>query len=260
LSSNARRIPPRHRDDRVGLGRSRLDRMRILRPTRDATSKKRSTSGSCATTRSSSPARATTRRQYYVRANTPWNDYSAIQIESVSLWIEERVEEAERRGSEEAHRLCSTRRCTTKLRENFKIVDQPGPGVIPDPGGIDRGEGSPGPRFNNGHDGDPAGSVGVVGPGTRHRHRGARGRGEPWKRRRPTRSRTIASPRSSTLVRDQGNHADALEVGRRQAICDHWGERARDFFVRQGVQPEARCEEGEVDAASRSNSSHARRS
>jgi len=234
LSSNARRI-------RLVIAMTALVSVAaasigcgIIRPTRGRHFEEAEQSGFLRDYSQLKPQEGYDAQQVYVRPNTPWKDYSAIQIESVSLWIED---ESKKPSAEDQKKLTDMlyKALHDKLSENFKIVDQPGPGVIQIRAALTEAKGArvalntvttviPQARL--------ASSVLGLGTDTAALVGAASMEAEATDAITNDRLAAVVDSRAGTkgITRMLSKWADV------QAICDHWGERARDFFVRQGVQ------------------------
>jgi hypothetical protein len=173
-------------------------------------------------------------QEVYVRPNTAWKDYSAIQIESVSLWIRD---QSEKPSAEDQKKITDMlyKSLHEKLGEKFKIVNEPGPGVIQLRAAFTEAKGArvalntvttviPQARAVSTILGLGTDTAALVGSASME--------AEATDAITNDRLAAVVDSRAGT----KGITRMLTKWGDVQAICDHWGERARDFFVNQGVQ------------------------
>ena len=206
----------------------------ILRPTRGRHFEDSERSGFMRDYSQLGPQEGYDAQEVYVRPNTPWKDYSAIYIESVSLWIKD---EDKKPSAEDQKKITDMlyKSLHDKLGEKFKIVDRPGPGVIQIRAALTEAKGArvalntvttviPQARAVSTLLGLGTDTAALVGTASME--------AEATDSITDDRLAAVIDSRAGTkgITRMLSKWADV------QAICDHWGERARDFFVRQGVQ------------------------
>jgi hypothetical protein len=173
-------------------------------------------------------------QEVYVRPGTAWKDYSAIYIESVSLWIKD---ESKKPSAEDQKKITDMlyKSLHDKLGEKFKLVDHAGPGVIQIRAAFTEAKGArvalntvttviPQARAASTILGLGTDTAALVGAASME--------AEANDSITNDRLAAVVDSRAGTkgIMRMLSKWADV------EAICDHWGENARDFFVKQGVQ------------------------
>jgi hypothetical protein len=206
----------------------------IIRPTRGRHFEDAERSGFLRDYSQLKPQEGYDAQEVYVRANTPWKDYSAIYIESVSLWIKD---DSKKPSAEDQKKITDMlyKSLHEKLGERFKIVDRPGPGVIQIRAALTEAKGArvalntvttviPQARAVSTILGLGTDTAALVGAASME--------AEATDSITDDRLAAVIDSRAGTkgITRMLSKWADV------QAIADHWGERARDFFVKQGVQ------------------------
>jgi hypothetical protein len=206
----------------------------IIRPTRGRHFEEAERSGFLRDYSQLKPQEGYDAQEIYVRPSTPWKDYSAIYIESVSLWIKD---ESKKPSAEDQKKITDMlyKSLNDKLSENFKIVDRPGPGVIQIRAALTEAKGAR-VALNTVTTVIPqARAVStIVGLGTDT----AALVGAASMEAEATDSITGRSPgRRDRLARGhQGHHAHALEVGRRRGDLRPLG-RAGPRLLREAGSP-----------------------
>lgn len=173
-------------------------------------------------------------QEVYVDEKAAWNSYNAVYIESVSMWISD---EAKKPSAEEQKMLTDLlyKGLHDKIAEKFKIADKPGPGVLKLRAALTQAKGArvllntvttvvPQART--------AGMVLGMGTDTAALVGTASMEGELTDAMTNERLAAVVDSRAGT----KGVTRMLFKWSDVEAICDHWGERTRDFLVAQGVQ------------------------
>jgi hypothetical protein len=173
-------------------------------------------------------------QEVYVKPNVEWAHYNAIHIESVTLWVND---DSKKLDPKDQKMLTDTlyKAMYEKLGEKFKVVDQPGPGVIELRMALTEAKGARValntvttvvPQLRT------ASAIAGLGTDTAALVGAASMEAEARDAITNERLAAVVDSRAGTkgVLRMLSKWADV------EAICDHWGERARDFFAAQGVQ------------------------
>jgi hypothetical protein len=170
----------------------------------------------------------------YVKDDAAWSKYDAIYIESVSIWI---TDESKQPKPEDQKRITDMlyKAMHDKLGEKFKLADRPGSGVIKLRLAFTQAKGAivplnvittvvPQARAVSTVLGLASDTAALVGS--------ASGEGEATDSVTNERLAAWVDARAGTkgITRVFSKWADV------EAICNYWAERARDFFVKQGVR------------------------
>jgi len=173
-------------------------------------------------------------QEVYINPRASWPKYHAVYIESVSMWI---VDESKKPSVEDQQMITDMLYTSmrAKLGENFKVVDQPGAGVIKLRFAFTQAKGAMValnvvttvvPQLRT------VSTVGGLGTDTAVLVGAAAMEGEARDSITNERLAAVVDARAGTkgITRAFSKWADV------QAICDHWAERTRVFFVKQGVR------------------------
>ena len=173
-------------------------------------------------------------QEIYINPNAAWNQFDAVHIESVSLWASDASKAP---SAEDQKRLTDGlfKALHEKIGENFKIADRPGPGVLTLRAAITEARGAkvvlntvttviPQARL--------ASTVLGVGTDTAAFVGAASAEAEITDSVTKDRLAAVVDSRAGTkgITRMLSKWADV------EAIFNYWGERSRDFLVKQGVQ------------------------
>ncbi len=173
-------------------------------------------------------------QEVYVSPNAAWRQYNAIYIESVSLWV---ADESKKPSAEDQKKLTDMlyKSLHEKLGEKFKLVDRPGAGVIQIRAALTEARGAhvvlntvttviPQARAASTILGLGTDTAALVGAASMEVEA----------------TDAISNDRLAAAVDSRAGTKGVMRMLSKwadvEAICDHWGERARDFFVAQGVQ------------------------
>jgi hypothetical protein len=206
----------------------------ILRPTRGRHFKDVPHSGFLGDYSQLAPREGYQAQEVYVNEKAAWPRYNAIYIESVTLWVSD---EAKKPKPEDQKMLTDLlyKSLHDRLAEKFKIADEPGPGVIKLRAALTEAKGArvalntvstlvPQART--------AATVLGLGTDTAALVGTASLEAEATDAISNERLAAVVDSRAGTkgVTRMLSKWADV------EAICNHWGERMRDFLVAQGVQ------------------------
>jgi len=206
----------------------------ILRPTRGRHFEDAEHSGFLGDYSQLAPREGYQAQEVYVNPNAAWPRYNAIYIESVSMWISD---ESKKHDPKDQQLLTDTlyKAMHDKLGEKFKLVDRPGAGVIKLRLALTEAKGArvvlntlttaiPQTRA--------AATVLGLGTDTAALVGTASMEAEATDGITNDRLAAVVDSRAGTkgVTRMLFKWADV------EAICNHWGERSTDFFVKQGVQ------------------------
>jgi hypothetical protein len=206
----------------------------ILRPTRGRHFEDVPHSGFLGDYSQLAPREGFQAQEVYVKPDAAWPRYNAIYIESVTLWVSD---ESKKPTLEEQKMLTDLlyKSLHERLGEKFKIVDKPGPGVIKVRAALTEAKGArvalntvttliPQARAASTVLGLGTDTAALVGT--------ASVEAEASDGITNERLAAVVDSRAGTkgVTRMLSKWADV------EAICNHWGERMRDFFVAQGVQ------------------------
>jgi hypothetical protein len=173
-------------------------------------------------------------QEVYVNPKAVWPRYNAIYIESVSLWV---IDDSKKLDPKDQQMLTDMlyKSMSDKLGEKFKLVKEPGPGVIQLRMALTEAKGARValntvttvvPQLRT------ASLIVGLGTDTAALVGAASMEAEATDAITNDRLAAVVDSRAGTkgIMRMLSKWADV------EAICDHWGERARDFFAAQGVQ------------------------
>ena len=206
----------------------------ILRPTRGRHFKDVEHSGFLGDYSQLAPREGYQAQEVYVSPDAAWKTYNAVYIEAVTLWVSD---ESKKPSAEEQKMLTDLlyKGLHDKIAEKFKIAEKPGPGVIKIRAALTQAKGArvvlntvstvvPQART--------AGTVLGLGTDTAALVGTASMEAEATDAISNERLAAVVDSRAGTkgVTRMLFKWADV------EAICDHWGERTRDFLVAQGVQ------------------------
>jgi hypothetical protein len=173
-------------------------------------------------------------QEIYINDAANWSQYDAVHIESVSLWVQD---PSKAPSAEDQKKLTDMlyKSLHDKIGEKFELADAPGPGVLTFRGALTEARGSkvvlntvttviPQARLASTVLGVATDTAAFVGA--------ASAEAEITDSITKERHAAVIDSRAGTkgITRMLSKWADV------QAICDYWGERARDFLVKQGVQ------------------------
>jgi len=173
-------------------------------------------------------------QEVYVDPNAAWSGYDSIYIESVTLWVSD---ESKKPDPKQQQMLTDTlyKAMHDKLGEKFKLVKTPGPGVIQLRMALTEAKGArvalntvttviPQARAASTILGLGTDTAALVGAASME--------AEATDAITNDRLAAVVDSRAGTkgVTRMLSKWADV------EAICNHWGERATEFFVKQGVQ------------------------
>jgi Protein of unknown function (DUF3313) len=173
-------------------------------------------------------------QEVYVDTKANWKSYSAVYIQSVTMY----VSDASKKPSAEEQKMLTDmlyKSLHDKVAEKFKIADKAGPGVLELRAALTQTKGARVllntvttvvPQLRT------ASAVAGLGTDTAALVGTASMEGELTDSASGERLAAVVDSRAGTkgVLRMLSKWADV------QAICDHWGERTRDFLVAQGVQ------------------------
>lgn len=206
----------------------------ILRPTRGRHFEDATHSGFLGDYSQLAPREGFQAQEVYVNPDAAWPRYDAVYLESVTLWVSD---EAKKPKPEEQKMLTDLlyKGLHDKIAEKFKIADKPGPGVIKLRAALTDAKGAR-VALNTVSTVVPqaraAATVLGLGTDTAALVGTASMEGELTDGITNERLAAVVDSRAGTkgVTRMLFKWADV------DAICDHWGERTRDFLVAQGVQ------------------------
>jgi hypothetical protein len=173
-------------------------------------------------------------QEVYVKPNVAWAHYDAIYIESATLWVKDDSKKIDPKDQKMLTDMLY-KSMSEKLGEKFKLVKEPGPGVIQIRMALTEAKGArvalntvttvvPQLRTVSAIAGLGTDTAALVGAASME--------AEAKDAITNERLAAVVDSRAGTkgVLRMLSKWADV------EAICDHWGERARDFFAAQGVQ------------------------
>jgi hypothetical protein len=206
----------------------------ILRPTRGRHFEETKHSGFLGDYSQLAPREGFDAQEVYVAPQVAWPKYDSIYIESATLWVSEdskKIDPADQKMLTDM----LYKSMSEKLGEKFKIAKAPGPGVIKLRMALTEAKGArvalntvttvvPQLRTASAIAGLGTDTAALVGTASLE--------AEATDGITNDRLAAVVDSRAGTkgVMRMLSKWADV------QAICDHWGERARDFFAAQGVQ------------------------
>ena len=173
-------------------------------------------------------------QEIYINSKAVWKSYNAVYLQSVTMYVSD---EAKKPSAEEQKMLTDMlyKSLHDKIAEKFTIADKPGPGVIKIRAALTEAKGArvalntvstvvPQARM--------AATVLGLGTDTAALVGAASLEAEANDSITSDRLAAVVDSRAGTkgVMRMLSKWADV------EAICDHWGERTRDFLVAQGVQ------------------------
>ena len=173
-------------------------------------------------------------QEVYVSPDAVWKSYNAVYIESVTLWVSD---ESKKPKAEEQKMLTDLlyKGLHDKIAEKFTIADKPGPGVIKIRAALTEAKGArvalntvttvvPQLRAVSTIAGLGTDTAALVGAASMEAEA----------------SDGITDDRLAAVVDSRAGTKGVLRMLSKwddvEAICNHWGERMRDFLVKQGVQ------------------------
>jgi hypothetical protein len=172
-------------------------------------------------------------QEVYIDPNAAWSGYDALYIDSVTLWVN-----PEMKLSDEEQQMLTDmlyKSLSEKLGEKFTLADRPGPAVVKLRLALTQVKGAnvpmnaittviPQARVVSTVAGLSADAAKLVGS--------ASVEGEAQDSITNERLAAVVDSRAGTkgITRAFSKWADV------EAICDYWGERVTEFFVKQGVQ------------------------
>jgi hypothetical protein len=178
-------------------------------------------------------------QEVYVNPSTPWSGYDAVYIDSVTLWVK-----PEMKLSEEDQQMLTDmlyKSLREKLGEKFTVAEHSGPGVVKLRFALTEAKGANVPmnaittvvpqlRVVSTAVGLSADAAKLVGA--------ASVEGEAQDSITNERLAAMVDSRAGTkgVTRAFSKWADV------EAICDYWGGRVTEFFVKQGVQQKPKQE------------------
>ena len=176
-------------------------------------------------------------KEVYINPQAAWSQYDAIYIESVTMWVND-PSKAPSKDDEQMLTDMLYKSLADKLAEKFTLTDHPGPGVIRVRAALTQAKGAkvalnavttviPQLRLLTTVGGVAADTATLVGSAS----------AEAELLDSVTNERLAAAidamAGTKGLLRAFSKWADV------QNACDNWGERVRDFLVKQGVRPKA---------------------
>jgi len=173
-------------------------------------------------------------QEVYVNSKAQWPHYDAIYIQSVTLWVNDPDKKPDPKDQQMLTDMLY-KAMHDKLSEKFKVVTADGPGVIRLRMALTEAKGAR-VALNTVTTVVPqlraVSAIGGLGTDTAALVGTASMEGEAVDAITNDRLAAVVDSRAGTkgVLRMLSKWADV------QAICDHWGERARDFFAAQGVQ------------------------
>ncbi len=186
----------------------------ILRPTRGRHFEETERSGFLGNYSQLAPREGFDAQEVYVNPSAAWPRYNAIYLESVTLWVKDDSKKLDPKDQKVLTDMLY-KSMNDKLGEKFKIVKEPGPGVIKLRMALTEAKGAR-VAMNTVTTVIPQLRAGVDARRARNRYCGARGRRERGTRG-DRRDHQPAARRRRRLARGhEGRPADALEVGRRR--------------------------------------------
>jgi hypothetical protein len=206
----------------------------IIRPTRGRHFEDVERSGFLGNYSQLAPREGFDAQEVYVDPNAAWARYNAIYIESATLWVKDDSKQIDPKDQKMLTDMLY-KSMHDKLAEKFKIVSEPGPGVIQLRMALTEAKGArvalntvttviPQARAVSTILGLGTDTAALVGAASME--------AEAKDAITSERLAAVVDSRAGTkgITRMLSKWADV------QAICDHWGERTRDFLVAQGVQ------------------------
>jgi hypothetical protein len=173
-------------------------------------------------------------QEVYIDPKAAWSHYNAIYLESATLWVKDDSKQIDPKDQKMLTDLLY-KSMSEKLGEKFKLVNATGPGVIKVRMALTEAQGArvalntvttvvPQLRTVSAIAGLGTDTAALVGA--------ASAEFEATDGITNERLAAAVDSRAGTkgILRMLSKWADV------EAICDHWGERARDFFEKQGVQ------------------------
>jgi hypothetical protein len=206
----------------------------ILRPTRGRHLDEAQHSGFLRDYSQLGPREGFPAQEVYVDPSAVWGRYNAIYIESVTLWVSD---ESKRPDPKDQQMLTDMlyKALHAKLGEKFRLVDRPGPNVIQLRAALTDAKGAR-VALNTVTTVVPqlraASTLAGLGTDTAALVGAASVEAEFTDAITNQRLAAVVDSRAGTkgVTRMLSKWADV------EAICNYWAERARDFFVEQGVQ------------------------
>jgi hypothetical protein len=176
-------------------------------------------------------------KEVYVNPDSAWETYDAVHIESATLWISDPAKQPSKQDEQMLTDLVY-RSLSTTLGERFRLVSQPGPGVLEVRVALTEAKGArvalnsvttvvPQLRLISSAGGLAADTAVLVGAAS----------GEAEINDSMTKERLAAAIDSVAgtkgITRAFSKWADV------ENACNAWSERLRDFLSKQGVRPKA---------------------
>jgi len=206
----------------------------IIRPTRGRHFQETEHSGFLGNYSQLAPREGFDAQEVYVSPSAAWSHYSAIYIESATLWIKDEKKQPDPKDQKMLTDMLY-KSMSEKLGEKFKLVNEPGPGVIKLRMALTEAKGAR-VALNTVTTVIPqlraVSTIAGLGTDTAALVGAASLEAEATDAITNDRLAAVVDSRAGTkgITRMLSKWADV------EAVCDHWGERARDFFVAQGVQ------------------------
>jgi Protein of unknown function (DUF3313) len=206
----------------------------IIRPTRGRHFEDTERSGFLGNYSQLAPREGYDAQEIYLNPNAVWPRYNAIYLESVTLWVNDDSKKLDPKDQKMLTDMLF-KSMSEKIGEKFKIVKEPGPGVIKLRMALTEAKGArvalntvttviPQLRMVSGIGGLATDTAALVGAASAELEA----------------TDTITNERLAAAIDSRAGTKGVLRMLSKwadvQAVCDHWGERARDFFVAQGVQ------------------------
>ena len=214
----------------------------IIRPTRGRHFEDTERSGFLGNYSQLAPREGFDAQEVYVNPKAAWPRYNAIYIESVTLWVSDESKKPDPKDQQMLTDMLY-KSMHDKLGEKFKLVKEPGPGVIQLRMALTEAKGArialntvttviPQARVVSTIAGLGTDTAALVGAAS------AEARGD-------RRDHQRAARRRRRLARGhQGHHADALEMGRRRGDLRSLGRAHAGFPACAGRPAEGSAEEG----------------
>lgn len=206
----------------------------IIRPTRGRHFEDTERSGFLGDYSQLAPREGFDAQEVYVNPKAMWPRYDAIYIEKATLWVSDESKKPDPKDQQMLTDMLY-KSMHDKLAEKFKLVKEPGPGVIQLRMALTETKGAR-VALNTVTTVIPqlraVSTIAGLGTDTAALVGAASAELEAIDAITNERLAAAVDSRAGTkgIMRMLSKWADV------QAICDHWGERARDFFAAQGVQ------------------------
>jgi len=206
----------------------------IIRPTRGRHFEDVERSGFLGDYSQLAPREGFEAQEVYVNSTAEWPHYDAIYIEAATLWVNDPDKKPDPKDAQMLTDMLY-KSMHDKLNEKFKLVNADGPGVIKLRMALTQAKGArvalntittvvPQLRTASAIAGLGTDTAALVGTASLE--------AEAIDAMTNARLAAVVDSRAGTkgVLRMLSKWADV------EAICDHWGERAREFFAAQGVQ------------------------